>query len=131
VERANAHIARSGLSEVEVRWADAGVSSASAGAVPADLVLLCGVFENVQEGDIRRAIAALPQLCSPGALVIWTMHRQAPDLTPRIRDWFSDRVGDEEGFITPEHGRFSVGVHRYCGDPLPLVEAQHLFTFVE
>lgn len=131
VARANARIARAGLSEVEVRYGDAGVSSAYSGAVPADLVLLCGVFENIKEGDIRRTIAALPQLCSAEALVIWSMHRQAPDLTPQIREWFADRGFDEDAFVTPEHGRFSVGVHRFLGDPAPLVEAQHLFSFFQ
>lgn len=70
---------------VEVRQGDAAQSDAYVGAVPADLVLLCGIFGNVSDADVRRTIEAAPQLCAPRAEVIWTRHRRDPDLTPSIR----------------------------------------------
>ena len=128
-ERARTHVSRLGLSGIDVRCTDAGTSSAYVGAVPADLVLLCGVFGNIPDNDVHRTIATLPQFCKPGALVIWTRHRRAPDLTPRIRGWFAECEFEEDDFTAPEHAIFSIGAHRFHGDPLPLAMDQHLFTF--
>jgi len=77
--------AAAGLDGVEVVAGDASITDAYAGAVPADLVILCGVFGNVTADDIARSVGHLPQLCAPAATVIWTRHRQPPDLTPYIR----------------------------------------------
>src|ERR1700722_12300644 len=73
-----------GLPGVEVLRADAGVTDACAGAVTAQVLLACGVFGNIAGSDIRATVAALPSLCATGALVVWTRHRLAPDLTPAI-----------------------------------------------
>ncbi|HEX2484510.1 MAG TPA: alpha/beta hydrolase, partial [Myxococcota bacterium] len=54
--------ARSSLAAVEVVEADAGVTDAWKGAVPADLVLACGVFGNVSDADIEATVAGLPAL---------------------------------------------------------------------
>ena len=76
---------------VEVTCADAGSTDAYVGAAPADLVLVCGVFGNVSDGDVERTIRALPAFCAAGATVIWTRHRRPPDLTLDIRRWFAAR----------------------------------------
>jgi hypothetical protein len=78
-----------GLHGIEVLEGDASVTDAYAGAVPAELVLCCGVFGNVSDRDIEGAIAMLPQLCAEGATAIWTRHRLPPDITPAIRRWFA------------------------------------------
>jgi hypothetical protein len=83
---------------VEVRRADASMVSSFADALPADVLLLCGIFGNVSEPDIERTVRAAPGLCADGATVIWTRHRRPPDLTPRIRDWFSSSGFDEVAF---------------------------------
>ena len=111
---------------VEVVEADAGTTDAYAGAVPADLVLLCGIFGNVDEDDIRATVAAAPMLCAPGAVVIWTRHRRAPDLTPAVRRWFADAGFDEVAFEGESYG---VGVGRYAGEPVPYEPGRRLFTF--
>jgi hypothetical protein len=123
-------IDRLGLTGICVNHADAGTSSVYAGAVPADLVLMCGVFGNIADADVRRAIATLPQLCAPGALVVWTRHRRHPDLTPRIRNWFADSGFEERDFTAPGHRTYSVGAHRFRGAPVSLVEERRLFTFM-
>src|SRR4051794_1650124 len=128
-ERAADHVARLDLSNIEVRRADAGSSDAYLDAVPADLVLLCGIFGNISEDDVLRTIAATPQLCNQDAVVIWTRHRQDPDLTPRIRAWFRKHAFEEEHFDAPDHAIYSVGMHRFVGLPTPLDAQQHLFTF--
>jgi hypothetical protein len=127
--RAAEQISRLALSNIEVRCTDAGITTAYAGAVPADLVLLCGIFGNITDEDVHRTIAAASQFCNTGARVIWTRHRQDPDLTPQIRDWFRERDFAEEDFVAPEHAIYSVGVHRFLGDPTPLDKGKRLFTF--
>lgn len=129
-QRATDQIARLDLTNVGVRCTDAGTSNAYLGAAPADLVLLCGIFGNIADGDVHRTIAAAPQLCNQNARVIWTRHRQDPDLTPRIRQWFGQRGFEEEHFDAPDHAIYSVGVHRFVGVPEPLNTEQHLFTFI-
>ncbi len=130
VSRAVETIDRVGLTGVRAEHADAGIARAYAGAVPADLVLMCGVFGNITDDAVRRTITSLPQLCAPDALVVWTRHRRAPDLTPRIRRWFADRGFEEHAFTAPEGRSYAVGVHRLRGAPAPLIEDQRLFTFV-
>jgi hypothetical protein len=118
-----------GLHGVEVLQADAGVTDACVGAVPAQVVVACGIFGNITGSDIRATVAALPSLCAPGALVLWTRHRLPPDLTPAIRSWFGEAGFREEAFDTSGDGFMSVGAHRLTGEPAPLVPGLRLFTF--
>jgi hypothetical protein len=118
-----------GLPGVEVLQADAGSTDACAGAVPAQIVLACGVFGNITDADIQATVAALPSLCAPGALVLWTRHRRPPDLTPAIRSWFGEAGFREEAFRTSQDGFMSVGAHRLAGEPTALALGQRLFTF--
>ncbi len=72
---------------LEVVNADASFTNAYANAVPADIVLVCGVFGNVTEEDIERTVHHLPTLCAPAATVIWTRGTFEPDLDsddPRV-----------------------------------------------
>jgi len=87
---------------VDVQQADAAQSDVYTGAVPADLVLLCGIFGNVSDDDVRATVEAAPQLCAPGAEVIWTRHRHDPDLTPSIRGWFTAAGFEEVAFVAPD-----------------------------
>jgi hypothetical protein len=119
-----------GLDGVEVRQADAGSTDACIGAVPAQIVLVCGVFGNLTDRDVQNTVAALPSLCAPGALVLWTRHRVPPDLTPAIRSWFAAAGFREESFDTSPDGYMAVGAHRLTGEPAPLVPGRRLFTFV-
>jgi hypothetical protein len=126
-----------GLDRIEVVTGDASVTDAYVGTVPADLVLACGIFGNVPDGDVRRSIGMLPQLCARGATVIWTRHRRPPDLTPTIRGWFADAGFAELAFESteaelPGPGAFpaqGVGAHRWQQDPVPLQAGGRMFTF--
>ena len=119
-----------GLHGVEVLQADAGITDACVGAVPAEIVVACGVFGNISESGIQATVAALPSLCAPGALVLWTRHRGSPDLTPAIRSWFGEAGFREEAFDTSADGFMSVGAHRLTGEPAALMPGQRLFSFV-
>jgi len=118
-----------GLDGVEVRQADAGITDAYGGAVPAQIVVACGVFGNITGRDIQATVAALPSLCAPGALVLWTRHRRPPDLTPAIRSWFGGAGFGEEAFDISQDGFMSVGAHRLTGEPAALRPGHRLFTF--
>lgn len=123
-------ITAAGLRNVTVRCVDAGDMRSYEGTVPAGLVLMAGVFGNISDADVRRTIAALPQLCAPGATVIWTRSRREPDLTPRIRHWLQAAAFVELAFHAPPDVMFSVGVHRFTGAPQPLAAHGSLFQFV-
>ena len=116
---------------VDVRIGDAGSTDAYVGAVPADLVLVCGVFGNISDEDIVGTVRAMPSFCSPAATVIWTRHRRPPDLTVDIRRWFAESGFELVGFDAPDEFEWSVGVQRFVGTPVPLATGQRLFTFVE
>ena len=117
-----------GLSDVEVVTGDAGHSSAYLDAIPAELVLECGVFGNISDADVERTVRATPQLCAPGGTVIWTRHRREPDLTPSIRRWYEESGFEELAFEHVPDSPGSVGVVVYRGETLPLVD-QQLFVF--
>lgn len=95
-----------------------------------DLLLLCGVLGNIVDADVQRLIRALPQLCAPGARLIWTRHRCAPDLTPQIRDWLIRERFSEHAFISPGPDTWSVGAHTFHGRSESLEHDERLFTFV-
>jgi hypothetical protein len=131
----NARIARAaavanGLTGVEVVQADAGAVDSYTGAVPADLVLFCGVFGNITDADIERTVRALPQFCAPGATVIWTRGRWEPDVVAAIRRWFDEAGFTEKAFEAPDDATWSAGADRLIADPLPPVPGERLFTFV-
>jgi Putative methyltransferase len=120
-----------GLGGVEVVQADAGITDVCSGAVPAQIVVVCGVFGNIAVSDIQATVAGLPSLCAPGALVLWTRHRMPPDVTPAIRSWFGEAGFREEAFDTSHDGFMSVGAHRLTSKPAALVNGRRLFTFAD
>ena len=129
VRTARAAAAANGLTGVEVVEADAGTTDAYAGAVPADLVMFCGVFGNITDADIERTVRALPMFCAPGATVIWTRGRWAPEVVAGIRRWFDETGFAERSFEAPEGAKWSVGVDVLETDPVPFVPGERLFTF--
>jgi hypothetical protein len=114
---------------IEVLQADAAQGDVYTHLVPADLVLLCGIFGNVSDADVRATIQAASQLCAPGAKLIWTRHRADPDLTPSIREWFAEAGFEEVTFLAPHEHQWSVGVHRLVAEPMALESSGHWFTF--
>lgn len=109
----------------------AGDVARLADALPADVLLLCGIFGNVSDADIERTAQAAPALCAPGATVIWTRNRRAPDLTPQIRAWFQASGFDEVAFDVPDEALpgISVGVGRLAVTPPAWLPAGPVFTF--
>src|SRR5207245_993136 len=103
-------------------------TDAYAGAAPAGLVLVCGVFGNISAADVERTIAQLDMLCAVGAIVVWTRHRNPPDLVPRIRESFA-RAGFEE-LAFEDVLPFGVGSNRLRAQPRPFEPGVQLFDFI-
>jgi Putative methyltransferase len=132
VAEARRRAAAAGLPEVAVRQADASRPSQFADALPADVLLLCGIFGNISAAEIARTVAAAPALCANGATVIWTRHRRAPDLTPDVRAWFAASGFDAVAFDAVETSTLvGVGVHRLRRAPAAGQPDEPLFTFRE
>jgi hypothetical protein len=130
-ERARAAAAAAGLSRVQVRAADAGWTDAYADAVPADLVLLVGIFGNITDDDVHETVRSTPQLCAAGATVVWSRSRATRDINDVIRGWFAEAgFADVDYAISDGEGLTAVGVARYTGEPQPLVPGRRMFTFV-
>jgi hypothetical protein len=120
-----------GLPGVEVIVADASCTDAFVGAVPADLVLACGVFGNLSDSDVERTVQAMPELCAEHGVVIWTRHTWPPDLTPQIRGWFGEGGFSERHFVSPGPESYAVGMNELHAPPRPMQAGQRLFTFID
>jgi hypothetical protein len=127
---AQADAQAAGLHGIRVMVADASMSDAYEGAVPADIVLACGIFGNISDEDIRGTIDALPMLCAPSASVLWTRYgKPSDDIAPEICRWF-----EEAGFAlikldAEDELAYRVGSHRLVGAPRPLEPGVRFFTF--
>ncbi len=108
---------------------DAALTDNYLGAVPADLVVMCGVFGNISDDDIVATVRAMPAFLASGGFVIWTRHRGAPDLVATIDRWFVD-AGFTQEFVSSTEHQYGVGVHRLVTTPQPLARGEHLFTFM-
>lgn len=69
---------------------DAGLAETWQTNVPVDLLMLCGIFGNISEADIRNTIDTARSMLEPDGSVIWTRgYLTHEDLRPKIRRWFS------------------------------------------
>lgn len=129
-ERARASARAAGLHRVEVRTADASLWQSFADALPVDLLLLCGIFGNVSERDIRRTVAAVPAMLRTGGIVVWTRGRcEGTDLRPSVRRWFVQAGLTEVAYDgAPE--LYGVGVARLGTAATARELPERLFTFL-
>ena len=98
--------------------------------MPADIVVLVGIFGNISDADIARTIAAAPAMCRPGAVVLWSRGRQGGDRTDEIRRRFVAAGFAEIGLDTLDRdGHPTVGAMRFVDktEPMP---THRLFTFL-
>lgn len=124
-------IERAGLDGLTVIDGDAGDSGIYAGAVPADLVLACGIFGNVSDEDIRRTVGFIPALCAPGAWVIWTRATRDDGILTTIQDWSAEAGFRPRALVVGEGDLFGVGAAVLTGPPSPYRPDVALFTFVQ
>jgi|SRR5579862_797130 len=128
--RARAHASAAGA-VVEVREADAGRLSSFADVVPVDVLMLCGVFGNLEPDSVRALVATLPSLVVPGGLIVWTRGGSEPDQRPVVRRSFLEAGAEEVAYEgAPE--AFGVGLNRVPATARPgnTEGPEHLFEFV-
>jgi hypothetical protein len=128
---ARAGIEQAGLGGLTAVAGDAGTSASYASAVPADLVLACGIFGNVTDEDVRRTIGFIPGLCAPGAWVIWTRGPRGDGILTTIQGWFEQAGFRPHALIAPQGDLFGVGAARLTGPAQPFRAGAELFTFVQ
>lgn len=133
LDERNASAARSsaasaGLTNIDVVTGDAALTDQYAGMVPADLVLMCGVFGNMTDADVERTIGYCSQLCAENGVVVWTRGRWEPDLVPQICAWYEDRGFERRWLSEPGLG-YGAGAHRLTRAPDPLERNARMFAF--
>lgn len=131
-DRAGTAIAEADLhGQLSVLVGDAGTTDTFTIAVPADIVLLCGIFGNISDDDVDYTVRNASRLCNEDAVVLWTRHTSPPDLTVSIRQWFAESGFLELGFVAPEEWRYGVGCHRLIAEPDAFAAGLRLFRFVD
>jgi hypothetical protein len=129
-EIARTSAAAAGLSAVDVVTGDAALTDHYRELAPAQLVLLCGIFGNIPESDIRFTVQHAAMLTARGGTVLWTRHRREPDLTGTIAGWFAEAGFTEiwrSGAGLPTD--VGIGAQRQDREPAEFVAGVKLFTF--
>jgi hypothetical protein len=114
---------------VDVVRADASVTDAYTGAVPADLVVMCGIFGCIDDADAQNTVELLPGLCASDATVVWTLQPEQIERAEQIRLWLEESGFREQSFESPRSDASWVGVNRFAGAVRPLKRGVRLFTF--
>lgn len=128
--RAQERAQGSGLSQLEVRCADAGDVASFDDFLPADVLLVCGILGNIDRDLVPGLVERLPAMVADGGFVIWTRGGRDGEDDPRseVRRCFVGAGMVERSFDGPTDG-YGVGVNqveRAGGRPLG---EDRLFTF--
>lgn len=117
--------------QIEFVNGDATLSSVYEGIVPAELVLVCGVFGNVPETELPRLIQSLCFLCKSEGFIIWTrdLSENGDHRLSLVRELLRESAFEEVSFKITSIGNMGVGTHRYLGQALPLPKDEKLFVF--
>ena len=120
-----------GLSNaVEFLAADATAYETYRDIVPADLVLLCGVWGHVPVSDRKELVRALASICKAGGMVIWTRGVSKGMIRLRqIQSLFAAPLWQQvRANLTPDKN-WAIVTHRYCGPPMELPASGRIFHF--
>jgi hypothetical protein len=133
-QRARTFAAEAGLIGVTVRSQDAGNTTAYVGSVPADLVIMVGIFGNISDDDVRKTIQTAPQLCRSGATLLWSRATNGTDQNASVRAWLAEAGFAElayREFNRDQDERAALGAARYDGPLQPLDPGRQVFTFLQ
>lgn len=129
-ERAKVAAEAKALDRVEIRCRDAGALSSFADVLPVDVLLICGIFGNIEPRSVKSLVEHVPHLVKAGGYVIWTRGGSHPDRRPEIRNWFVS-AGMEELAFDGEPEPFGVGLNRVtCAARRPGAVPERLFSFL-
>lgn len=117
------------LKDAAVVVADAGITDVYLDAVPADLLLLGGVFANITLADASRTVTALTQMCRPGATVVWTSYGPRLDEADEVLALFETSSFERVELQRDTDGHYLVAAHRYRGPAQVLPAGQRFFGF--
>lgn len=120
-----------GLQNVTVMNGDASSLRTYKNVTPADLILLCGIFGNISNDDIRNTIESLAQLSKQGTRVVWTRHLRSPEVVPMIRHSFIANDFKEVDYKTTSDDSYAIGIYEFYGLPQRLNDDIRLFTFTK
>ncbi len=95
--------------DLDVRNGDAGARATFADRLPVDVLMLCGVFGNVTDDDVKHTVRAARSMLAPGGAVIWTRGSrvqddatlQADDPALWVRGLFWAAGFEEVAFVQP------------------------------
>jgi ubiquinone/menaquinone biosynthesis C-methylase UbiE len=127
-ERAQVAQLPSGLKIIQ---GDASQTYAYKTNIPADLILICGVFGNISDDDVTSTIQSLPKFCKRGTRVIWTRNRRAPDRTTATRNLLQENGFDEIEFASTDDGSYGVGMSAFTSSPPDIGGNVTMFRFVK
>ena len=117
-----------GLVRVVVRHADAGDPASFRDVLPVNVLMLCGIFGNVDHATVADITRAIPAMVYSGGYVIWTRGDGHPvDRRSEVRRLFIDAGMPEVSFVG-EPEPFGVGVNLVT-DHQGTLPAGRLFTF--
>lgn len=117
-----------GLERVVVRCGDAGDPAWFTDVVPVHVLMLCGIFGNVEHASVADIARAVPAMVLQGGYVIWTRGAGPPtDHRPAVRRSFID-AGMPEVAFDGEPDRYGVGVNQITANRGAMPDGR-LFTF--
>jgi hypothetical protein len=132
----NAAVARrsakeAGLAGLEVVCGDASMTNAYDGLLPADLVVISGLFGHIDDDDQQSTIEFLRQLCRQGGSVVWSFTARRPPRVPKLRRFFAEREFEELSFVTlpGDDLALTVALSRYRGTHQKFAADTTFFTF--
>ena len=114
----------------DVRQGDAARPELYADAVPADLLLLAGIFGNISDENVRGLFQRLSAaVCPPRARDLDAAPRRARPHAADPGPGSPRTCFEEQSFTAPPDVRFTVGVHDFAGPPVQRAMPERLFTF--
>lgn len=126
--RAARAVKTAGLGKVVVRCADAGDPTSFTELLPVHVLMLCGIFGNVEHESVAELVRAVPTMVFQGGYVIWTRGGGPPvDHRPEVRRWFIE-AGMPECSFDGEPEKYGVGVNHIITNRGLMPEGR-LFTF--
>lgn len=131
IDKAKQAITRYGLaSSVSAIIADATRASSYTEIPPANVIILSGVFGNVEHDEISRLVRNLRSLCASSAFVIWTQStRGGTHQVEQIQKEFTNYQFSSVELLTTPQAHFYIGLNCYDGPTEGLHQDKRIFSF--